>query len=91
MLLGPPRLGTAAHSQQGAEEVDRIDRYAASMQSWQPTVFPSCGGNKARAANERAELLGGSIEAIRARVQSDLLALEPLKRSAGGKLMRTKR
>jgi len=90
MLPWPPRLGTAAHSQLGAKEVDRIDRYAAAMQSWQPVLFPSCGSEKVKAANRRAELLGGTFEEIRDQVQRDLLALEPLKRSAGGKLMRTK-
>lgn len=89
MLLGPPRLGTAAHSQEGAEEVERIDRYAAAMQSWQPSMFPSCGAMKTQAANERAELLGGTLEAIRAQVQRDVVALEPLKKTPGGKLMRT--
>lgn len=90
MLLGPPRLGTAAHSQEGAEEVDRIDRYAAAMQAWQPGVFPSCGQMKAEAANRRAKLLGGTLNAIRDQVQRDLLALEPLRRTAGGKLTRSK-
>lgn len=89
MRLGPPRLGTAAHSSDGAEEVDRIDRYAAAMQSWQPWVVPSCGATKTKAANERADQLGGTPAAIRDQVQRDLLALKPFKRTLGGKLMRT--
>lgn len=81
MRLGPPRLGTAAHSPDGAEEVDRIDRYAAEMQAWQPWGMPCCGGAKTKAANERAEQLGGTPRAIKAQVLRDLAALERDKRS----------
>jgi hypothetical protein len=89
MRLGPPRLGTAAHSPDGAEEVDRIDRYAAEMQAWQPWGMPCCGGAKTKAANDRAEQLGGTPAAIKAQVQRDLQALRAYKRTTGGKLMRT--